>query len=397
MPAQPQARCPPNPATRSDLPGGDDLGTMEHMSVSEEPLLEEPGAGELHVDQLEDADRELLNAVQWDFPLESRPYLALADRLGTDEAEVRARIARVKELGVLRQLSAIFDTRALGYGSSLVAAKIDPDRVDEAAAVISAHPGVSHNYKRNHAYNLWYTIAVPPGDSLDDHIEVLHRSSGALVTRKLPTLKLYKIGVKLDMTGQTPADARVDVLEHERPERREHMDAPELSDLEVAAIRISQEDLPLVERPFAAEAEQIGTDEETLLEMLRSFKERKLMRRFAAVMNHRSAGYKANAMGVWAVPDEKLDEMGPRMAGFAFVSHCYKRPTYEDWPYSVFTMVHGHNGRDCEQTIAAIQAETGVGDYALLWSIKEYKKTRVRYFTDEWDDWRRANLTPAGA
>jgi DNA-binding Lrp family transcriptional regulator len=369
---------------------------MEHMSVSEEPLLEEPRAGELHVDQLEDADRELLNAVQWDFPLEPRPYLVLAERLGIDEAEVRARVARVKELGVLRQLSAIFDTRALGYGSSLVAAKIDPDRVDEAAAVISAHPGVSHNYKRNHAYNLWYTIAVPPGDSLDDHIEVLHRASGALVTRKLPTLKLYKIGVKLDMTGQTPADARVDVLEHERPERREHMEAPELSELEVAAIRISQEDLPLVERPFAAEAEQIGTDEETLLAMLRSFKERKLMRRFAAVMNHRSAGYKANAMGVWAVPDEALDEMGPRMAGFAFVSHCYKRPTYDDWPYSVFTMVHGHNGRDCEQTIAAIQAETGVDDYALLWSVKEYKKTRVRYFTDEWNDWRRSNLTPAG-
>src|SRR5947199_3863403 len=397
MRARPRARRRPSRGTRGDLPGAIGLGTMGCMSVSEEPLLEEPRAGELHVDQLEDADRELLNAVQWDFPLEPRPYAVLAERLGVEESEVRARVSRVKELGVLRQLSAIFDTRALGYGSSLVAAKIDPDRVDEAAAVISAHPGVSHNYKRNHAYNLWYTIAVPPGDSLDDHIEVLHRASGALVTRKLPTLKLYKIGVKLDMTGQTPADARVDVEEHERPERREHMDAPELSDLEVAAIRISQEDLLLVERPFAAEAEEIGTDEETLLAMLRSFKERKLMRRFAAVMNHRSAGYKANAMGVWAVPDDQLEEMGPRMAGFAFVSHCYKRPTYDDWPYSVFTMVHGHNARDCEQTIAAVQAETGVDDYALLWSIKEYKKTRVRYFTDEWDDWRRANLTPAGA
>jgi DNA-binding Lrp family transcriptional regulator len=354
---------------------------MENMSANEQPLLEEPRAGEMHVDQLGDADRELLNAVQWDFPLEPRPYAVLADRLGTDEAEVRARVARVKELGVLRQLSAIFDTRALGYGSSLVAAKVDPDRVDEAAAVISAHPGVSHNYKRNHAYNLWYTIAVPPGSSLDEHIDALHIASGSLVTRKLPTLKLYKIGVKLDMTGQTPADARADVEEHERPERREHMEAPALSNLEVAAI----------------EAESIGTDEETLLAMLRSFKERKLMRRFAAVMNHRSAGYKANAMGVWAVPEDRLEEMGPRMAGFAFVSHCYRRPTYEDWPYSVFTMVHGHNARDCEQTIAAIEAETGVDDYALLWSIKEYKKTRVRYFTDEWDEWRSQNLTPAGA
>src|SRR5438876_5345925 len=196
--------------------------------------------------ELEELDRELLNAVQWDFPLEPRPFAALGERLGLDERAVRARVARVKELGVLRQLSAIFDTRALGYGSALVAAKIDPERVDDAAAVISAHPGVSHNYKRNHAYNVWYTIAVPPGESLEQHVDVLHRESGALVTRRLPTLTLYKIGVKLDMTGKTAADAKAAVLEHERPERRERMEAPTLSDLEVAAIRVVQDDLPLV-------------------------------------------------------------------------------------------------------------------------------------------------------
>jgi DNA-binding Lrp family transcriptional regulator len=350
----------------------------------------------LRVDELGDLDRELLNAVQWDFPLEARPYAALGERLQISEDEVMARLAHVKQLGILRQLSAIFDTRALGYSSSLVAAKIAPERIDEAAELISRHPGVSHNYKRNHAYNLWYTIAVPPGDVLEDHIDVLHRASGASVTRILPTLKLYKIGVKLDMTGQTAADAKVDVLEHERPERRPHMKAPDLSALEIAAIRVTQEDLPLVARPFAAEAQTMSTDEATLLELLRSFKERKLMRRFAAVMNHRSAGYKANAMGVWAVPEDQLDDIGPKMAGFAFVSHCYKRPTYDDWPYSVFTMVHGHNARDCEDTIAAIREDTGVEDYALLWSVKEYKKTRVRYFTDEWDDWRRSHLAAAG-
>ncbi len=347
-------------------------------------------------DVLSDVDRELLNAVQWDFPLEPRPYAALGERLGISEPEVRERVAHVKEAGVLRQLSAIFDTRALGYGSSLVACKIDPDRIDEAAAVISEHPGVSHNYKRNHAFNLWYTIAVPPGDSLQDHVDVLHRDAGALVTRVLPTLKLYKIGVKLDMTGKTAADAKTEVLAHEKPERKAEMPAPVLSDLEVATISVVQEDLPLVERPFAAQAEQIGCSENEVLAMLASFKERKLMRRFAAVMNHRSAGYKANAMGVWAVPEEALEEIGPQMAGFARVSHCYKRPTYDDWPYSVFTMVHGMNARECEDTIAAIKDETGVDEYALLWSVKEYKKTRVRYFTDEWDAWRAEHLSSAG-
>jgi len=345
---------------------------------------------------LDDIDRELLNAVQWDFPLVPAPYAALGERLGITEPEVRARVQRIKDGGVLRQLSAIFDTRALGYTSALIAAKVDADRVDEAAAVINDHPGVSHNYKRNHDYNLWYTIAVPPGDSLDDHIDELHRTSGSLVTRKLPTLKLYKIGVKLDMTGQTAADAKVEVLEHERPERKEFMAAPDLTELEVAAIRLVQDDLANVERPFAVLGEQLGISEGDVLALIASFKERKLMRRFAAVMNHRSAGFKANAMGVWAVPDEQLDAIGPQMARFAAVSHCYKRPTYDDWPYSVFTMVHGRTARDCEATIEAIRTETGVDEYALLWSIKEYKKVRVRYFTDEWDEWRKRNLIGAG-
>lgn len=343
--------------------------------------------------QLSDADRELLNALQWDFPVVAEPFAALGERLGVDEADVRARVAAVKAAGVLRQLSAIFDTRALGYSSALLAAKVDPDRIDDAAAVISAHPGVSHNYKRNHAYNLWYTLAVPPGEDFDAHLAVLDRDSGASVTRKLPTLQLYKIGVKLDMTGRTAADARAAVEEHEKPERRADMEAPVLSELEVAAIRTVQEDLPLVRRPFAVWGDALGVSGDDVLELLASFKARKLMRRFAAVMNHRSAGYKANAMGVWAVPDDRLGELGPTMAGFAAVSHCYRRPTYDDWPYSVFTMIHGRSARDCEATVDAIRTETGVDDYALLWSVKEYKKVRVRYFTPDWDGWTRHHLT----
>jgi DNA-binding Lrp family transcriptional regulator len=335
--------------------------------------------------EITDADAQLLNAVQWSFPLDAQPYAVLGERLGLSEAEVIDRLRDVKAEGVLRQLSAIFDTRALGYTSALIAAKVDPDHIDEAAEAINQHPGVSHNYKRNHDYNLWYTLAVPPGEDFDAHLDVLHQSSGASVTRKLPTLKLYKIGVKLDMTGQTAADAKAEVLEHERPERRAEMAAPELSPLEVAAIQLCQEDLPLVPRPFAVQAE--------LLAILASFTDRKLMRRFAAVMNHRNAGFKANAMGVWAVPEADLEAIGPQMAEFAAVSHCYRRPTYDDWPYTVFTMVHGRSARDCEATIDAIASETGISEYTLLWSIKEYKKVRLRYFTPEWEAWNTTHLT----
>jgi DNA-binding Lrp family transcriptional regulator len=337
-------------------------------------------------------DAELLNAVQWDFPLAARPYAVLAERLGTTEVDVIDRIRAAKDAGVLRQLSAIFDTRALGYTSALIAAKVDPESIDEAAAALNQHPGISHNYKRNHDYNLWYTLAVPPGEDFDAHLDVLHARSGATVTRKLPTLQLYKIGVKLDMTGRTSADAKAEVLEHERPERRSDLEAPQLSDLEMQAIRVVQEDLALSSRPFDDYASHLGISGDALLELLREFTARKWMRRFAAVMNHRSAGFKANAMGVWAVPEPDLDTIGPKMAGFAAVSHCYRRPTYDDWPYTVFTMIHGRTARDCEATIEAIRDECSVSEYALLWSIKEYKKVRVRYFTPDWDAWRAQHL-----
>jgi siroheme decarboxylase len=389
---------------RSTVETTGDATDAERSAVAEDPAdSSNPAAGPGRAtmgsvtstsDELDDLDRNLLNAVQWDFPLEPRPFAALAERLEVDEPLVRARVRKVKDAGVLRQLSAIFDTRALGYTSALVAAKVDDDRIDEAAAVVSDHPGVSHNYKHNHAYNLWYTVAVPPHDALDEHVDQIHRESGALVTRKLPTITLYKIGVKLDMTGSTAADAKATVLEHERPERKAEMPVPDLSELELATIRVVQHDLPVVERPFAAYGELIGpgVSEHDVLAQLRAFKERKLMRRFAAVMNHRTAGFKANAMGVWAVPEQHLAEIGPQMAGFAAVSHCYRRPTYDDWPYSVFTMIHGRNARDCEATVEAIRDETGIDEYCLLWSVKEYKKVRLEYFTPEWQAWSDKHL-----
>lgn len=342
--------------------------------------------------KLDKLDNLVLNEVQWDFPLVRRPYHALAERLGVSPTEVIRRIERVKAAGVLRQLSAIFDTRGLGYKSSLVAARVDPDAVDDAALQLNAHPGVSHNYKRNHGFNLWYTLAVPPGSSFEEHVRVLHELSRAESTRVLPTLKLFKIGVKLDMTGSQKPGDKTEVPENERPDEWVRNPAPPLTENEKAAVQVLQEDLPLVEEPFDAEAAQLDMDGEELLALARSFLERKIMRRFAAVMNHRSAGFKANAMAVWRVEEDLLDEVGYKMASFAAVSHCYRRPTYPDWPYSIFTMLHGRSARDIERSVEAIAEETGVEDYALLWSIREYKKTRVRYFTPEWEEWERRYL-----
>src|SRR3712207_8173266 len=150
---------------------------------------------------MDSTDREILNRIQREVPLEREPFEAIGRDLGIAGDEVIRRIESLKRGRVIRQISAIFDTRVLGYESSLVAAKIPAHRLSEGAKAINSHPGVSHNYARNNEFNLWYTVAVPPASrlGLEGTVDVLHRISGAEKTRILPTLKLFKIGVTLDM------------------------------------------------------------------------------------------------------------------------------------------------------------------------------------------------------
>ena len=346
---------------------------------------------------LDDRDQQLLNLLQADFPVTSAPFAVLAEQLGgeTTEADVIARIGRLREARVIRQISAIFDTRSLGYSSTLVAMRFEPDRLERGAAIINQHPGVSHNYKRNHEFNLWFTLATPPGSDIDRTLQALHELSGAATTRKLQTIKLFKIGVKLDMTGTK------DVTRQEDPDytgiQRDFALQSPLTDLDVRVIRAVQDDLPLVPRPFEACAATQQLTESELFEGMADLKRRGHLRRVAAILHHRRAGFAANAMAVFAVPEDRAEELGRRMAEFASVSHCYQRPVYPDWKYNVFAMIHGRKVGDCEKVVEAIKQATGLDDYAVLYSTKEYNKTRVRYFTAELEEWEAAHLPGAAA
>lgn len=346
--------------------------------------------------QMDELDRELLNIVQSSFPLDPEPFRILGERLGVSEAEVLERIKRLKGT-VIRQISAIFDTRSLGYQSSLVAAKVDPARINEAAAVFNEHPGVTHNYRRNHEFNLWFTLAVPPNSriGLERTVELLGDLAGVQSIRMLPTLRLFKIGVQLDVTGKQDVTRKADKPAYSEKDREKPKRYP-LTDADIRAIRELQKDLPLVPRPFDGFAAALGVSVDELLETARRFADRGQMRRYAAVLHHREAGFRANAMGVWVVPEDRVDEVGPKMASFAAVSHCYLRPTYEDWPYNIFTMVHGRTVKECEQVLGAIAEETGISDMCALYSTREYKKTRVQYFTPEMDEWEDKYLPRAG-
>lgn len=329
---------------------------------------------------LDELDKSILNVAQGEFPLVSRPYAAIAERVGSTEDEVLRRFQILKDKNIIRQSSAIFDTRALGYKSTLVAMKFDPAKIDAGAEVINAHPGVSHNYKREHAYNLWFTMAVPRESNLKRVIDKLHADSGAEHTIILPTLRLYKIGVNFDMK------AAVDTSKGGEMRLDDKIgDFRGVTERDKAGIRAAQEDLPMVPQPFKAWAEGLGWKEEEFFAWLEDMKARKLYRRFASILRHRNAGFADNAMAVWIVPEEKTEELGLKMGAFKAVTHCYKRPVFESWPYNVFTMVHGRSKEDCESVVEAIKAETGLADYKMLYSTREYKKERVKYFVETAD------------
>jgi DNA-binding Lrp family transcriptional regulator len=342
--------------------------------------------------ELDGVDKELLNLIQVAFPLEPRPFTGLGDKLGIAQDDVIARLAALKQDKIIRQISMIFDTRALGYKSSLIASRAPEGKVDEVAAVISEHPGVSHNYRRNHEFNIWWTIAVPPESSLEDHVQAVHDLAGAEATRIMQTIKMFKIGVDLDMTGKRPMDAKTTLPAYSAPKRPQGR----LTPLEIAALRELQEDIALEPTPYSSMAARIGIDEAQLLEIANSFIDDGLARRFAAVMHHRQAGFVANAMSVWQVPEDRIEEVGSEMAGFAAVSHCYQRPTYPDWPYNLFGMLHARTKEECEVAAHAIEEQTGIHERRMLYSTKEYKKVRVRYYTDDFFEWERRHLDGAG-
>ncbi len=332
---------------------------------------------------LDERDQQLLNIIQIEFPLVPRPFAALGERIGDSEEQVLTRYRRLKDQRIIRQVSAIFDTRRLGYHSSLVASAIPEPRVDQAAEVINAHPGVSHNYRRNHEFNLWWTVAVPPDMDLDTHVRALHRLSRAASTRILPTLKLYKIGVDLDVSDQRAMDAQ-SVLPAYRDTRRT---AADLTEEEIGYVRELQADVAVEPMPFASMAGRLGVSEDAVIKAAEDLIDEGLMRRYAAVLHHRRAGFGANAMSVWRVPEDEIDRYGYQLAGYAAVSHCYRRPTYPDWPYALFGMIHATSKEKVEQAVASIRARTGLEDYRLLYSTKEYKKIRVRYFVPAYEHW----------
>ena len=328
---------------------------------------------------------ELLFRLQNSFPLTKEPFKDLARELNSTEDEVISTIQKLKDEKIIRQTSAIFDTKKLGYKSSLVAFKIPKESIPEAVEIINAHPGVSHNYERDHDFNIWFTIATPPDSKLglQATIDFLKQKTKALDAVVLPTIKMFKIAVKLDTTGKQSKKERVVKKEFKNIE---------LTPKHYAIIREIQKDIEITKEPFAKIVERLNISYEEFFETIEELKASGVMRRFATILNHRRAGFRANAMSVWSVPEDRAEEIGKKIAEFRAVSHCYLRPIYPSWRYNLFAMVHATSKEGCDAIIDEIAEEIGISDYSKLYSTKEFKKQRISYFDPAFKKWEKMAL-----
>lgn len=331
-----------------------------------------------------DLTNEILLRIQKNFPLVEKPFSQIAKELNTDENTILKILKEQKEQKIIRQTSAIFDTKKLGYRSSLVAFEIDEKDIDSAVEILNAHPGISHNYERNHSFNIWFTIAVAPNSilGLDKSIEILAKNTKAKDYVVLPTLKLFKISVKLDTTNRE--NKQEDVVKRSFKEL-------ELTHYHYKIIKLLQKDISFESEPFKKIIDELNISYEELFKVLKDFIESGVMRRFASILNHRKAGFNANAMVVWNIDEKNADSIGEIAASFSAVSHCYLRPKYPKWQYNLFTMIHGKSVDDTLETINSIASKIEFKDKMALYSSREFKKVRIVYFSDEFETWEQAN------
>jgi DNA-binding Lrp family transcriptional regulator len=341
-----------------------------------------------------DRETSVLNRIQGDIPIVKTPFALLASELKQSESEVISIIARMRERGVIRNISGIFNAESLGYQISLVTFEVPVKYIDRAAEIINSHPGVSHNYLRDHRFNMWFTLAVSPENSFEKTVSILKRGSRARDSLILRNEMLLKIGLMLPV-GNKPPSKMTENIPEVKPRIAE---ARSLSDEERESIRLLQHDLPLEKRPFKSLIKNNDStlNEESLVELGQSLKEEGIMRRYSAVLRHRDAGFIANAMTVWK-PDDSAD-MG-RIAEIFIrepsISHLYIRTVYPGkWEYPLFAMIHAKSSEIMRSTVERLAQKSGIDNYEVLTTLREFKKKRVSFFSPDFHTWQQHNYLP---
>jgi siroheme decarboxylase len=315
---------------------------------------------------------KLLGLLQNGFPVTQEPFSDIGMKLAIKGDDVILHISNLKIKGIVRQISPVLDARKIGYQSTLVAMTIPEHRIGRVENFLVSHPGISHAYERDNDYNIWFTLSLPVSLDIQTELKRIYADTGAESAFDLPAVRVFKL--------RTNFSHDKDNLSLDKSISQNSMaERIELSEIERNVINALQEDLPLSPNPFKKFADKLGISVDSMLSVCQLLLQKGVIRRYGASINHYKAGYKANAMTCWYVPPEKMMTFVSNVTTLTQVSHCYERKTNPCWHYNVFVMIHGYNRNACRDTINKIGSENGINDMAILFSTKEFKKTRIKY------------------
>ena len=315
----------------------------------------------------------LLNEYQRGFPLCSRPFAAIAERLQTSERLVLEHLRGFHEQGIVSRVGAVFAPRTIG--ASVLAALAVPDsRLESVAAMVSARPEVNHNYERGHRYNLWFVAAASGEARLHEVLREIESEARCGSLLVLPLIDEYRIDLGFDLSGSEPELGAGTPVASPPPLELQ----PEHERL-IAAL---QEGLPLVSSPYAVLGAAAGLGEDEVLAIFGRWLREGVIRRFGVVLRHRELGYRANAMAVWDVPDAQVGALGARLARLQDVTLCYRRGrALPEWRYNLFCMIHGRSRDSVLGRVAELEDECGLAEFdsAVLFSRRRFKQCGARY------------------
>lgn len=329
--------------------------------------------------KVQNNDKNILTALQDEFPIHPKPFAMLAERFGITEQDLVGKITAWKNEGLVRHLSAHINTAALGFKGALVALAVEDGGVDDAAKVIASHPGVSHSYLRDHHYNIWFTIKVPNEFDLEDHILEISKLCGAKGCLSLPSIKTYKLDVRFDVSDLKNAGLSVST--------KKTTVSLNLSPAGEEIIEALNRGLPTGERPFLNLAARLEISEEELCQRIALLKENGVIEKFRFVLNHQKIGIRANAMVVWDVGGERIDEAGEWFATKPFISHCYRRVRHDEFPYDIYTMIHGNNQEALDGLIQELARDIAPRAFLKLSTKRELTKTKAAIARREYERW----------
>ncbi|MBL8426295.1 MAG: Lrp/AsnC family transcriptional regulator [Dechloromonas sp.] len=316
-------------------------------------------------------DFHLLNDFQRDFPLCPAPFAELASRLGVAEKVVLGRLENLRRDGKISRVGAVFAPKRIG-ASTLAAMAVPPEKLDAVAAAVNRFPEVNHNYEREHRYNLWFVVTAASEGRLQATLGAIEQAAGYPLI-PLPLLEEFHIDLGFSLNGGPKKN--VVAATPVAP-------AQPIGEIERRLISVLQEGLPMFIRPFQLIAGRVGTSEAEVLGRIQRWLEDGAIKRFGVVVRHHELGFRANAMLVHDIPDERVSEIGRALAEEQAVTLCYRRPRcLPEWPYNLFCMIHGRERGEVEATIAELRQRHGLENCAheTLFSLTRFKQNGARY------------------